>query len=284
MVAVRRCGRSLWWSSVLSSHIAGCRCPGGREANLGRCAGSSQLFSSGLSGWERCSSRPRRWCSQSRYSPQYNCLRILELRPEEEETLEGLAHYWLCVSSPGEVLGEVYAAAADPLYWSPVDGDGGGGCSLVRLLKSTISSLVLLMLLLWHQLFRVCTFSLQADSSSSVIRPTTVVSSANLTMTLELCVTTQSCVYREYRRGLRTQPWGAPVLWVSGKEMLLPTLITCLLGSPGSSCTENCSDLEHYRLRGHYGITHWAVVNTITYVFLLSRWERAVCRVKAIAS
>ncbi len=34
----------------------------------------------------------------------------------------------------------------------------------------------------------------------------TVVSSANLTMTLELCVAVQSCVYREYRSGLRTQP------------------------------------------------------------------------------
>ncbi len=30
-------------------------------------------------------------------------------------------------NSPGEVLGDVYAAAADPLHWSPVDGDGDGG-------------------------------------------------------------------------------------------------------------------------------------------------------------
>ncbi len=159
MVAVRRGGRSLWWSSVLSSHIAGCRCPGGREANLGRCAGSSELFSSGLSGWERCSSRPRRWCSQSRYSPQYNCLRILELRPNFFSRLRKKRRWWAVWNSPGEVLGDVYAAVVDPLHWSPVDGDGGG-CSLVRLLKSTISSLVLLMLLLWHQLFRVCSSSL----------------------------------------------------------------------------------------------------------------------------
>ncbi len=34
----------------------------------------------------------------------------------------------------------------------------------------------------------------------------TVVSSENLTMTLELCVAVQSCVYREYRSWLRTQP------------------------------------------------------------------------------
>ncbi len=45
--------------------------------------------------------------------------------PEEEETLVGLTHYWPCVNSPGEILCDVYAAAADPLHWSPVDGDVG---------------------------------------------------------------------------------------------------------------------------------------------------------------
>ncbi len=29
----------------------------------------------------------------------------------------------------------------------------------------------------------------------------------------------QSCVYREYRSGLKTQPWGAPVLRTSGDEV-----------------------------------------------------------------
>ncbi len=33
-------------------------------------------------------------------------------------------------------------------------------------------------------------------------------------------------MYREYRSGLRTQPCGAPVLRVSGEEMLLPILTT----------------------------------------------------------
>ncbi len=51
-----------------------------------------------------------------------------------------------------------------------------------------------------------------------------VVSSENLTMTLELCVAVQSCVYREYRSGLRTQPCGAPVLRVRGDDVLLPIL------------------------------------------------------------
>ncbi len=45
---------------------------GGREAHLRRCAGLSELFYAGLSGWERCSSRTRRWCSQSGCSPQCN--------------------------------------------------------------------------------------------------------------------------------------------------------------------------------------------------------------------
>ena len=43
---------------------------------------------------------------------------------------------------------------------------------------------------------------------------------------LEACVATQSWVNREYRRGLRMHPCGAPVLRISGVEMLLPTLTT----------------------------------------------------------
>ncbi len=86
MVAARRvhgsAGKSLWWSSMLSSHIAGCRCPGGREAHLQWCAGPSELFSSGLSSWEWCCSRTRRWCSLSGSSPQCNCrTENFELRP-----------------------------------------------------------------------------------------------------------------------------------------------------------------------------------------------------------
>jgi hypothetical protein len=44
---------------------------------------------------------------------------------------------------------------------------------------------------------------------------------------LEACIATQSWVNREYRRGLKTHPYGAPVLRISGVEMLLlPTLTT----------------------------------------------------------
>ncbi len=46
---------------------------------------------------------------------------------------------------------------------------------------------------------------------------------------LELCVAVQSCVYREYRSGLKMQPWGAPVLRTRGDEVLLPILTTWLL-------------------------------------------------------
>ena len=64
-----------------------------------------------------------------------------------------------------------------------------------------------------------------------MIRPTTVVSSANLMMVLESCLAMQSWVNREYRRGLCTHPSGAPVLRVSVVEMTLPTLTTW--GRPG---------------------------------------------------
>ena len=39
--------------------------------------------------------------------------------------------------------------------------------------------------------------------------------------------TMQSWVNWEYSRGLRTHPWGAPVLRVSVKEVLLPILTAC---------------------------------------------------------
>jgi hypothetical protein len=39
---------------------------------------------------------------------------------------------------------------------------------------------------------------------------------------LVLCKETQSKVNKEYSRGLRTHPWGTPVLRVSLKEVSLP--------------------------------------------------------------
>jgi hypothetical protein len=43
---------------------------------------------------------------------------------------------------------------------------------------------------------------------------------------LEACMTTQSWVNREYRRGLSMHPCGAPVLRISVADVLLPTLTT----------------------------------------------------------
>ena len=51
-----------------------------------------------------------------------------------------------------------------------------------------------------------------------VIKPTTVVSSANLMIQLEACMAKQSWVNREYRRGLSTHPFGAPVGWPVSKS------------------------------------------------------------------
>ncbi len=82
--------------------------------------------------------------------------------PVEEEMLVGLRHYWLCVNSPGEVRGTRNLKLLTRSTGVP--SMVLGGCSLLRFLKSTTSSLVLLMfrerLLLWHQLVRVCTSSL----------------------------------------------------------------------------------------------------------------------------
>jgi hypothetical protein len=44
---------------------------------------------------------------------------------------------------------------------------------------------------------------------------------------LVLCKAKQSCVNREYSRGLRKHPRGAPVLRVRMEEVLLPVLTAC---------------------------------------------------------
>ena len=54
----------------------------------------------------------------------------------------------------------------------------------------------------------------------------TDVSSAKLMMVLESSLAMQSWVNREYRRGLSTHPWGAPVLRISMADISLPTLTT----------------------------------------------------------
>ena len=46
-------------------------------------------------------------------------------------------------------------------------------------------------------------------------------------MVSELLLATQSCVNREYRRGLSTQPWGAPVFRVRVEDVALPIRTAC---------------------------------------------------------
>ena len=129
-------------------------------------------------------------------------------------------------------------------------------------------------------------------SSSLAIRPMMVVSSANLMMVLELWVTKQSCVNREYRRGLSMQPWGAPVLRVRVDGAVLPI------------CTAWCLPVRKLRIQSQKGqlsprslslVTSFKgtmVLNAelesmnsiLTYVSLCFRWEKAVCKVREMAS
>ncbi len=81
--------------------------------------------------------------------------------------------------------------------------------------------------------------------------------SANLMMTLELCVAVQSCVYREYRSGLRTQPCGAPVLRIRGDEVLLPIQTSACqeVQDPAAQRSVQSQSLELLNQCGrHYGV------------------------------
>ena len=127
-----------------------------------------------------------------------------------------------------------------------------GVCSLCCFLKAIISTFVL-RLLSWYHSARTLT-SLLAVSSLLVIRPTTVVSSANLMIELEVCMATQSRVNRLYRRGLRTHPCVAPVLRISGVEMLFPTLATW--GRPvkvQNPVAEGCVETQDLELNDEFG-------------------------------
>ncbi len=184
---------------------------------------------------QRCCFQTRRWCSQSGCSPQCRCRRIwgcwgsfqTSSAFSGRRALMCLLQHCICVSRPCEILGDVNTEelkAVYPLHRCLVDGDG---CVFSALSPVIHHQLLGLVDVEWEVVL-LAPFS-QGLSSLSVIRPITVVSSANLTMTLELCVAVQSCVYREYRSGLRTQPCGAPVLRVRGDEVLLPILTTWLL-------------------------------------------------------
>ena len=77
---------------------------------------------------------------------------------------------------------------------------------------------------------------------------------------LEGCMATKSWVNRDYRRGLRTHPCGAPVLRISEVEMLFPTFNTWGAArqevqdpvAPGGVQTQGPE--LNYELGGYYGV------------------------------
>ncbi len=158
MVAARRV-QSLWWSSVLSSHVAGCRCPGGREGHLRQCAGSFELFSAGLSGAVPVPGGDAASQDALHSTTVWGFLSSDQLSSGH---LRKKRRWWAFLTTDHERIVQVRSSVMfPPLLLTRSTGVPSmemWGCSLVRLLKSTISSLVLLML--WHQLVRVCTSSL----------------------------------------------------------------------------------------------------------------------------
>jgi hypothetical protein len=69
----------------------------------------------------------------------------------------------------------------------------------------------------------MCTLRNLKHAPLLVFTPTTVVSSANLVIETEACMTTQSWVNREYR-GLSMHPCGTPVFRIS--KVVFPTFTT----------------------------------------------------------
>lgn len=59
----------------------------------------------------------------------------------------------------------------------------------------------------------------------SLMRPVTLVSSANLIIVLEPCIGLQSWVKRDYRKGLSIKPWGMPVISEMAEEVMLFNLL-----------------------------------------------------------
>ncbi len=114
------------------------------------------------------------------------------------------------------------AASQDALHSTAVEGseDTGARSKLPQPSKEEEA----LMCLLQHCICVSRPCEILSDVNADELKAGVL--SANLTMMLELCVAVQSCVYREYRSGLRTQSCGAPVLMTSGDDVLLPILTT----------------------------------------------------------
>ncbi len=110
--------------------------------------------------------------------------------------------------------------------------DSGRWCRWLVFLKSTTSSFVLLLrerLRLLHHSVNCATSRLYADSSLLVMRPTTVVLSANFMIWLVLKLAEQSCVSNVNNKGLSTHPCGDPVLTVIILDVVLTNRTVCCL-------------------------------------------------------
>ncbi len=158
------------------------------------------------------------------------------------------------MSSPGEVLGDVSATAVDPLHWSPVDGDvgvlTGPSPDIHHQLLGITDVVVVAPVSQGVHLFSVSQFIIIGDQTDhrcvtrkfdddvGAVRGYTVVR-----------------VQRVQERAENTALRGSSVVGQRGGDVAAYS-DHLTARNPGSSCTEICSDLEHYKLRGHYGITH----------------------------
>ena len=94
--------------------------------------------------------------------------------------------------------------ALDPLHYSPVDENGGVFGPLFPVVHDQLLGLAdveeeVAVLVPHYQVSDLLAIG-------CVIRPTAVMSSANLMMVVEACLPVQSWVKREYRGGLSTHP------------------------------------------------------------------------------
>ncbi|CAB1438860.1 unnamed protein product [Pleuronectes platessa] len=124
------------------------------------------------------------------------------------------AHCSVCpVMFTGQVITDVdpeETEAADSLHRSPVDGEGG-------MFYSLSLPVVHDQLLCFADIeMEVVVLTQRCQGSDLLSVGLLVVSSANLMMVLELWVARQSCMNREYRRGLSTQPWGGTSVYSQG--------------------------------------------------------------------
>ncbi len=116
------------------------------------------------------------------------------------------------------------------------------------------------------------------------MRPTTVVSSANLMKRLELCDGVQSWVSRVKRRGLSTHPWGAPVFSVMVLDVLMPTRTAW-----GLPVRKSNSQLHREVLSPSWTNCEWAAEGWLCWMLNWSLWTaswhvRAGWRAVAMAS